>query len=283
MSDDITTERIVIGPELATEMLDHNNRNRRLSNERVAQYAAAMRQGLWQFDGSPIRFDVQGNVIDGQHRLWAIVETELSFEFLVIRNLPSETFATIDTGKARNFGDMISIEFPSAVSISQLAATTAVLYRWSKGERGAALQGKARSGVIPGAVLMEYLRPRYDYIVDIGKRAARVNGRAPGLGKTTIALGMHIFDEIDREDSEYFFDRLTDGEALPAGSPILALRKLMAKHVAAKGGDTRTRIDVGLGTALLIKAWNAYRDGEQVYNLGFRAGGAKPERWPVAK
>lgn len=281
MSDDITMDRIVIGPALATEMLDMNNRNRRLSSSRVTQYADAMRNGLWQFDGSPIRFDVKGNVIDGQHRLWAIVETELEFEFLVIRNLPTETFATIDTGKQRSFADMISIEFPGVSSSSHLAALTQIIYRWEQGERGNGLDGKGKNPV-PPALLMQFFRDNSDTLIEISKLANRVNTALPGIGRSVLGLGIWMFGKIDAEDTEFFFERLRDGEALPAGSPILAMRKLAAKHVK-NTGDNRSRIPTVIGTALLIKAWNAYREGTAVQVLAFRAGGAKPERWPVPK
>ena len=68
-----------------------------------------MISGKWLFDGQPIRFDSDGFLLDGQHRLNAIVKSGTSQKFLIIKGLQNETFKVMDTGKNRNGSDALSI------------------------------------------------------------------------------------------------------------------------------------------------------------------------------
>ncbi|NUN01320.1 MAG: hypothetical protein HUU41_09415 [Bryobacteraceae bacterium] len=60
---------MLITPELARQWLERNVRNRPISENTVIAYGLDMLEGRWQYDGAPIRFDTDGNLIDGQHRL----------------------------------------------------------------------------------------------------------------------------------------------------------------------------------------------------------------------
>lgn len=65
-----------VTPEIAKRWLTRNPRNRVARPATVARYARDMAAGKWHLDGSPIRFDATGTLLDGQHRLAAIIESE---------------------------------------------------------------------------------------------------------------------------------------------------------------------------------------------------------------
>ena len=46
-----------------------------------------MRNGLWELNGAAIVIDEFGNLIDGQHRLSAVVESGTTQQFVVVRNV----------------------------------------------------------------------------------------------------------------------------------------------------------------------------------------------------
>jgi predicted nucleic acid-binding Zn ribbon protein len=66
---------VYVTPEMAERWLGHNKVNRNLRNRRVDQFARDMRSGRWQLTGEAIKFGKSGNLIDGQHRLWAVIES----------------------------------------------------------------------------------------------------------------------------------------------------------------------------------------------------------------
>ena len=91
-------------------MLDANTTNRPLSRTLVRAFAEAMSRGDWMVTHQGIAFDVNGVLVDGQHRLAAIIEADLPIEMTVFTEVDEGTFDVLDTGKRRNAADVLAIE-----------------------------------------------------------------------------------------------------------------------------------------------------------------------------
>lgn len=100
------SEIVNITPEMAREMLALNiENNRRINKERVAMYANAMRDGEWTLTHQGIAFNEDGKLVDGQHRLQAVVNSGATVKMMVTRDVPmnqGELF-NIDMGQGRTF------------------------------------------------------------------------------------------------------------------------------------------------------------------------------------
>lgn len=72
MTDPVFTIETVT-PMKAARWLKRNIANRRVSPKVVRNYAGDMSRGEWLLNGEAIKFDRDGNLLDGQHRLGAIV------------------------------------------------------------------------------------------------------------------------------------------------------------------------------------------------------------------
>lgn len=97
-----------ITPEMAESYLGRNMVNRHLNKDRVAQYALDMATGKWELNGEAIRFNKDGRLIDGQHRLSAIVKSGTSIRMVVMRDI--ENSVTIyDRGRNRSITDQFQI------------------------------------------------------------------------------------------------------------------------------------------------------------------------------
>lgn len=103
----IKTEQRLITPELASELLNHNDANRPLRAGRVEFIAQAIKRGEWKVTHQPIAISPSGRVLDGQHRLWAIVESGIACEMLVATDVPENTFDCIDLGTKRSITDIL--------------------------------------------------------------------------------------------------------------------------------------------------------------------------------
>jgi hypothetical protein len=68
-----------------------------------------MKDGDWKLNGESIVFDDNGNVIDGQHRLTAIVESGVTIKSVVVRGVDRSTFTSIDSGVRRDGGDILAV------------------------------------------------------------------------------------------------------------------------------------------------------------------------------
>lgn len=63
----------MITPVKAAEYLALNKNNRKLNEATVERYVNMMSKGEWIMNGEPICFDRYGNLVNGQHRLTAII------------------------------------------------------------------------------------------------------------------------------------------------------------------------------------------------------------------
>lgn len=96
-----------VTPRLAEEWLGKNESNRNLRPARVAQLVRDMQAGAFALTGDSIKFDWNGNLIDGQHRLTAVRDSGVTIEILVVRGLAPTVRSVIDTGARRSAGDAL--------------------------------------------------------------------------------------------------------------------------------------------------------------------------------
>lgn len=123
--DGMKFEIITLTPAIAEAWLSQNKVNRRLSEREVKKYASDMSAGSWQMTGDPIRFDVDRNLIDGQHRLHACIRSGANFTTLVVYDMPNAVKDVIDSGKTRSAADVLALN--GAVNSAALAATSRLL------------------------------------------------------------------------------------------------------------------------------------------------------------
>lgn len=105
----ITTEIVTVTPDIAEAWLEKNEKNRKPANSIVARFARDMASGNWQLTGDAIRFDINGLLLDGQHRLMACRRAKKSFMTFVMYGLEPETQDVMDTGKVRKAQDALSL------------------------------------------------------------------------------------------------------------------------------------------------------------------------------
>ena len=76
-----------------------------------------------------IAFDVDGVLVDGQHRLAAIIEADRPVEMTVFTEVGEGTFDVLDTGKRRNAADVLAIEGEKSSTMLAAMVRTVWLYR----------------------------------------------------------------------------------------------------------------------------------------------------------
>lgn len=81
-----------IDPAQAATMLLHNTRNRPMKPATVNTYAKVMSSGDWTFTGESISFDLRGRLVNGQHRLSAVVKSGVPITVVVVRGVPDSAW-----------------------------------------------------------------------------------------------------------------------------------------------------------------------------------------------
>lgn len=270
----MTTQMVHVTPEIAREWLDTMAPNRKVSQTNLGNLMRAMEEGRWHNDGSPMKFNTHGQLIDGQHRLYAVINTGLAQDFLVVFGVHPQAMSTLDTGKARSRGDVLSIHDPSLTDVNQVAAVVTIILRWENGERN----NNLRNAYVSNDAVLHFYDKNKDDVIEASRHGRRLARATRAASVQSYALCYWLFSMIDTADAEFFWDRLVDGQGLEVGNPIYTLREALAREARTAGTRERMRADVA--AALIIKAWNAYRMGAEVRLLAFKVGGAHPEKYP---
>lgn len=103
-------EVITITPILAKDFLSKNTSNRLVHKGTVSLYASIMERGQWKLNGEGIVLDTNGNLLNGQHRLSAVIKCNKNIDFLVVSGVGSDSYTTFDTGKKRSAQDVFKID-----------------------------------------------------------------------------------------------------------------------------------------------------------------------------
>ena len=98
-----------ITPEMATQYLSRNTKNRSIRRQEVDAYAREIKRGNFVLTHQGIAFDEEGNLIDGQHRLMAIATAGIPVQMVVSRGVPSSAFTVVDRGASRTMRDVVSL------------------------------------------------------------------------------------------------------------------------------------------------------------------------------
>lgn len=100
----------IISPSSAKQYLARNfEDNRKLSPKNVARHVSSMLKGSWLISTDCIGFDTLGRLVNGQHRLTAVVQSDTSQPFIVVRNLPVRSAQVLDLGKKRMMDERLCI------------------------------------------------------------------------------------------------------------------------------------------------------------------------------
>lgn len=109
-----TARKERIDPRLAEEMLKTSAGNRKIRQHQVDDLAAAISRGEWRSISQCIGFNVRGQLIDGHHRLNAVVKSGVSIETIVVYGLPLDAVDVTDIGVKRSYADRLNL--PASVS-----------------------------------------------------------------------------------------------------------------------------------------------------------------------
>ena len=120
--------QITLTPAIAKKLLEHNPSNRPLSQPRAKRIAESISRGEWLANGETIIVDVNGALIDGQHRCLAVVIAGIPIQTLFVEGVCPDAFATIDSGHARTDANRFSIS--GEANTSDLSSALAKLHMY---------------------------------------------------------------------------------------------------------------------------------------------------------
>lgn len=243
---------VSVTPEIARKWLGRNAGNRPLKMAHVARLASAIRNGKWKLTGDPVRFSDTGKLIDGQHRLQAIVDAEMTVQCVVMHGLNDDIFDVIDSGSPRSKADAVFIQYGLPVAKSGLLASTAGLaYQYANGS-------PSFKGKVPSDELLKYIGANPD-LVDAVSHIYDTTPHENPVAKSIAAAFYFFACRKDPALAESFIVRFMVGAVEGANDNLLYLRNFCFNARAARRPIQSSEI-----FGRLIIVWNSERRGKPI-------------------
>lgn len=277
--DDFVWEEI--SPEKAIDYLEEVEKregihNRTLKQDQVNFLKYQMLTNQWypEAEGT-IMFDKEGILRNGQHRMYALIEANMTLWFRVQRNTPEHIIKVVDTNKVRTVSDNLKMDNYS--ESPSLSSAVNFLHQFEQ----TLIFKELRKSEIPALTVRDVehfieTHPRLQDMIPIAKKLHKNFGG--GYGRWTSLC--HILYDSDDREAKPFLDKLLTGTSLAPGDAVLALRNILFNNKGYAHNRKMTEIEYA---ALVFKSWNLWIDGKSVYRLNWRGGGNTPEAFPIPK
>ena len=261
MTTGITMKLESVDPERAATMLAHNTRNRGLAKTVVNNYARQMSAGTWLVNGDALRFSSTGVLLDGQHRLAAVIESGVTIDVWVGRGFSDESQLTMDAQRKRTAGDHLLLAgIPNG---NKLASVARLVHRWDAGERS--MYGFGGNTAQLSSVEVLHLVQADEMYAHAVRQSELPNIRATAPARASGAL-FYLIGRLDHQVADEFVSRINSGEMLAAGDPILTLRNYWARMSALVGRKPGSGVYLNGG----IRCWNAHIEGRALAQIAWK-------------
>lgn len=247
-----TIERVT--PAIAKRYLDSSIGNRPLSAATIKNYANTMKNGGWKLNGVPIVFDESGHLLDGHHRLYAIINADCSVEMSVTRGVATDTFTTFDCGRHRNLGQLLAInDVPNYNDTAAVVSANVSLE--VSGQLGNSNSAK-RYNLTNDVYYLKYKNDPEDYD-ECTAFAKKCYKQAKILKISWIGGATYYLSHTGGYDIDYvkkFFKAVCSLENSDI-TPAVQLRNFILRN---ERNNKTHRVTNEYIFAILVKAWNAY-------------------------
>ncbi|MDF2748436.1 MAG: hypothetical protein K0S98_2723, partial [Propionibacteriaceae bacterium] len=247
-----TVRLLTVNPKLAQTWLDTvNTRNRTINPRRVDEHARAMMAGAWVLSNDAITFDTDGKLLNGQHRLSAVVKSNTKQVFVVVEGADPEDQNIMDSGMARRAGQQLHIA--GWKNGSTVAAIARVLLRWNTGSMLTAYRPTIQEIAIFAGTWPTRLEVATEHAMRVCRRIELNRALVGALAFTAYGLAASEPERLTVEQVAEFFQLLETGANMPADHPVMVLRDRATRY-------RRERIKQPEAAQLydLVRTWNAY-------------------------
>jgi hypothetical protein len=240
----------------------------------VLRLVGEIKRGRWVTTGVPIILDENGYVIDGQHRLQAIVDSGQSVWVWVCRGVSRKAaLPVIDLdSKSRRLEDLLKMypvtgingklkEIENGSERKNAAAATTLLYTYRN--------KRFLEDVFVSPSTQEY----YEFLGGEAGLLEHLDSAGP-LGSfipnSVVIFLRYVLGEQSKRKADDFLRKVAVGEDLSESHPILTLRNKLIRYQSEKRKDPvnrRSREDL---IFIFFKAWLYHLAGEKLTRLQWR-------------
>jgi hypothetical protein len=241
----INAELIDITPDMASELLRGNDKNfRNISDRRVDTMAKDMIDANWELNGETIKIAVDGTILDGQHRLNAIIKSGITIQMLVVRGLSCEG-RSIDRGQTRTVAQWLShLGIPSA---SRVSATVRTILSYQAGQWGKVHMNNV---TITDSETIQFAKDNLEKIQDSLAVVRQKSFYALPIRATVAFVASEDKMPSKCKSVCWFFNALHTGVGIGENDAVFHLRNRWIKQTAS------SMLSPFMQRVLVTQAWN---------------------------
>lgn len=201
-----------VTPDKARRYLDGNYGNRAVRQGWVATLAGMILRGEWRATHQGIAFAADGRLLDGQHRLLAIIQAGKAVDIMVTRDLDDDAFRHIDGGRTRSNADRIKLiedERENVLAVGMMRAYLAAAVSKNSANLTVDLIENAFLGMADAVACV----------------ATTFRSPVRSITIAPVAAACAVYIHKHPTQGKRFVDGLVSGKDLVEKSPILALRE----------------------------------------------------------
>lgn len=223
---DQSAELVFVSPAIAQALLDRMTTNRTRSRRQIDRLKADIENGSFHTTNQAIGILDDGLTADGQHRLWAIVETGKAQWMWIIKGITSEAMLAIDRGRSRTLADHLElVQKGHAIDVAAIANVVAKAeFAWIKGAARTTAQKQVFShyDLVP---IVERILEEVDASVMVAAaRAMNKKGKVmPSVGGGFYYLAKSRYGQGAGDEVDEFVGQV-QGNGVQAGSASERLR-----------------------------------------------------------
>jgi hypothetical protein len=206
--------------------------------------------GTYEF----IKIGKSGTILDGHHRLKAVIKADMPVEFQVVFDVDDSVFSVLDTGKSRNASDVFRI---SGITHNACIPPIISMYHYLKKNKKAGMQKNEK---LTNAQILEIYQSNESFWQEITRKTLVFYNAFSKVLTPSVIGGFlsHLSLYSDKVVAEKFMKQLTTGANIENGTILLLRDKLIADKISVK------KMTLTYKYAIIIKCWNFFRQNISV-------------------
>lgn len=261
MEEQLRFCEVMVTPELAQKYLEKNIGNRQIKLAQVNKLVDAINRGEWMLNPQDaITISKSGRLLNGQHRLTAIIKSGIPCPCLVCSGVDDNLQLVMDQGSPRTAADTLGI---NTVRHATRVSAGIRKYIYLCKTNGVACDLDSRTPIASNRQIYDVYYSAPDFWNKLTTWALRLDAKDKGRlalvpAGEVIGFSAYLIKKLDHPEDRvfYFFDQLNTTKQSPNRS-IELLRTRLIHNAISQTKMTRT-----IKTAMLAKAWNCYYTGQ---------------------
>jgi len=257
-------EQVDVTPELARVWLNQNTSNRPIRRPIWKSYARDMENGSWALTAEPIKFSAAGQLLDGQHRLHAVVHANVTVTMFVAYDVPDEAQSSMDSGAKRTAADALGLRGDAHAALIAATARLALGVAYAPESVG---RYTATHAEIIGWI------DDHPEVIDCASYISSVRSRVKGCPPSIATYTLHALSQIDRDAAFSFWSAISDQVGDYPGDPVVALARRFSEAYRE-----RELLSHAAYLSMIYRAWNSRRGSKplRTVKVNSPAGGLIP-------